>query len=76
MHHITSKRDIINAIVRCFKGKLPKLVGQTCLHEDVDADYYDLLNEVAYVDIYDAGLGYPTSRLVEQIVQRSTCTWK
>ena len=73
MHYITSKRDIINAIIRCFKGKLPKLVGQVCLHEDIDPDYYDLLSEVAYVDIYDGGLGYPTLRFVKQIVQKSTC---
>ena len=73
MNHINSKRDIINAIVRCFKGKLPKLVGQICLHEDIDTDYYDLFNEVAYVDIYDDGLGFPTLRFVKQIVQRSTC---
>ena len=73
MNNISTKRDIINAIIRCFKGKLPKLVGQICLHEEVDPEYYDLLNEVTYVGIYDVGLGYPTIRLVKQVVQRSTC---
>ena len=48
-------------------------MGQICLHEDVDPEYYDLLNEVVYVDIYDVRFGFPTLRLVKQVVQRSTC---
>ncbi len=77
MNEIATKRDIINAIVRCFKGKLPKLMGRICLHPEVDPDYFDLLNEVAYIGIYDPGFsinyGSPASRILEQIVQRSTC---
>ena len=73
MNMIDSKRDIINAIIRCFNGKLPRLVGQVCLHDEIDPDYYDLLNEVAYLGVYDAGFRYPTSRFLEQVVQRSSC---
>ena len=76
MNDMASKRDIINAIIRCFKGKLPKLMGRICLHKEVDPDYFDLLSEVAYIGIYDPRFSKnfrsPTSRFLEQIIQRST----
>ena len=75
MNEVASKREIINAILRCFKGKFPKLMGRICLHKEVDPDYLELLSEVAYIGIYDPGFsvdfGSPGSRFLKQIVRRS-----
>jgi hypothetical protein len=42
---LTSKEDIIDAAIACFKGELPKIVA-AYLSEDIDSEDYDLLNKV------------------------------
>ena len=46
---------------------------EICLFEDIDAEYYDLLNKVVYLGIHGGVFERPSSNFVEHIVQRSTC---
>ena len=70
---LTSNKDIVHAVVGCFKGKLPKIVAEIYLYEDIDDEYYDLLNEVVYLGVHGGVFNEPSLNFVEQIVQRSSC---
>ena len=67
--NLTVKMDVINAVLGCFKEKLPKILAEVHLYEDIDDEYYDLLDKVVYLGI--RGGVFPSSNFVEQIVKRS-----
>jgi hypothetical protein len=67
---LTSKKDIIDAVISYFKGELPKIVSEVLLYDDMDNEYYDLLNKVVYLGVHG---GVFDTNFVEQVVQRSTC---
>jgi hypothetical protein len=67
---LTSKKDIVDAVIGCFKGGLPKIVAKVLLYDDIDNEYYDLLNKVVYLGVHG---GVFDTNFVEQVVQRSTC---
>jgi hypothetical protein len=46
---------------------------QICICEDIDSEYFDLLDEVALLATSSHGFNNPTLRLLEHIVQRSSC---
>ena len=46
---------------------------QVCTYEDIDNEYFDLLDEVALIATHSQGFMPPTSRFVKEVVQRSTC---
>ena len=70
---LTSKKDIVNAVIGCFKGELPKIMAEIYLYEDIDNEYYNLLNKVVYLGVHGGVFEQPSSNFVEQVVQRSTC---
>ena len=69
----TSTEDIINSVQSWFKCGFPKIMLQVCLCEDIDSEYFDLLDEVALLATSIQGFKNPTMRFVKQIVQRSSC---
>ena len=70
---LTSKKDIVNAVIGCFKGELPRIMAEIYLYEDIDNEYHNLLNQVVYLGIHGGVFEQPTSNFVEQVFQRSTC---
>ena len=50
--NITLKKDIINAVISCFKRELPKILAEIYLYEDVDSEYYELLTNVTYLGVH------------------------
>ena len=71
--NITLKKDIINAVISCFKRELPKVLAEIYLYEDVNNKYYELLTNVTYLGVHGGVFEQPISNFVEQIIQRSTC---
>jgi hypothetical protein len=69
---ITSKKDIINSVRSWFKCGFPKIMLDPCIREDIDSEYFDLLNEVVSITI-DINNTPRTMRFVKQIVQMSSC---
>ena len=70
---LTSKKDIIHAVIDCFKGELPKIMAEIYLYEDVDNEYYELLTNIVCLAVHGGVFEQPSSNFVEQVVQRSTC---
>ena len=71
--YITSNTDIVNSVQSWFKWGFPKIMLPVCMCEDIDSEHYDLLDEVAIIVTRSQGFTPPTSRFVQQVVQRSTC---
>ena len=69
----TSTKDIVDSVQSWFKCRFPKIMLQVCLCEDIDSEYFDLLDEVALLATSIQGFKPPTMRFVKQIVQRSSC---
>ena len=67
---LTSKEDIIDAVIACFKGELPKIVA-TYVYEDIDSEDYDLLNKVVYLDVQGI-FERRSSNFVKRVIQRPT----
>ena len=71
---LTSKKDIINAVVDCFKGELPKILTELDVCKTVtDYEYYELLTNVVCLGMHGEVCKQPSLCFVEQVVQRSTC---
>ena len=73
---LTSKKDLADAVVGCFKGEYPRIMADICLCEYIDNEYYNLLNKVVYLGIYGRVFKRSASYFVEQVqnvIQRSTC---
>ena len=69
---LTSKKDIVDAVIGCFKGECPRIMAHICLCEYIDNEHYNLLNKVVYLGIYGRVFNRSGSYFVEQVVQRST----
>ena len=67
---LTSKEDIIDAVIACLKGELPKIVA-TYVYEDIDSEDYDLLNKVVYLDVQEI-FERRSSNFVKRVIQRPT----
>ena len=68
-----SNKFIVNSVRGCFKSGFPKVMLQVCIREDIDSEYFGLLDEVALIATNNDGFILPTLRLVEQVVCRSSC---
>ena len=73
---LTSKKDIVDAVIGCFKGELPIIVPEMYLYEYLDDEYYDLFNKVMYLGVHGIfGKGVferPSLYFLKQVIQRST----
>ena len=71
---LTSKKGIINAIVDCFKGELPKILTEIDIHQEkINYEYYELLTNVVCLGMHGDVCESPCLNFVRQVVQRSTC---
>ena len=68
-----SDKFIVNSVRGCFKPGFPKIMLQVYIREDIDSEYFDLLDEVALIATSYAGFSQPNVRLVEHVVHRSSC---
>ena len=68
-----SSKDTVNAVIGCFKGELPKIMAEIYLCEDIDNEYYNLLNKVVYLGVHGGVFKQPSSNFVKQVVQGSIC---
>ena len=70
---LTSKKDIINAVIDCFKGELPKILADICVCEAIDNEYYELLTNVVCLSICGDLCEQHSFHFIKQVVQRCTC---
>ena len=70
---LTSKKDIINAVIDCFKGELPKIMSDIYVCEAIDDEYYELLTNVVCLGIHGELCEQPSFDFIKQVVQRCTC---
>ena len=47
-----TKQEITAAVIRCFKGELPKILADIQLYDDVQLDYGSFLSRVTYIGIH------------------------
>ena len=74
---LTSKKDITNTVVDCFKGELPQILAEVRLYEDIDYEFYyhdcDLLSKVVYLGIRGSPFEITGLWFVQRVVEQSTC---
>ena len=67
-----SKQEIIAAVVRCFKGKLPEILADIQLYDGVEVDCGAFLSGVTYIGIHGTPFEGDGLDFIKTVISRSS----